>query len=187
MPLQVVAQIKYQPSRGGHKGWHFYAWQAAETTAIESKQISSLVSRNSVVSSVMANDNDEVIQLYKDPIKAFAHVFLLSTNQQVEEIGRMWQRMKQQRKDDKLAKRKPFFTIEGLIEFLYSERFEEYAQLFDQDPKRMRSRFFAKLAGEEKECLKRGKVGRIVYQSGYRKIGDKLFIQSWCLSCRNKG
>jgi hypothetical protein len=135
----------------------------------------------------MANDNDEVIQLYKDPMKAFAHVFLLSTNRQVEEIGRKLGRQ-QQRQRKKLPSLSDTlkFTLEGLIEFLYSERFEEYAEMFDQDPARMRSRFFTKLAGEEKVCPKCKKTGRVFYEFGYRKIGDKLFVQSWCQECRNK-
>jgi hypothetical protein len=67
----------------------------------------------------MANDNDEVIQLYKDPMKAFAHVFLLSTNRQVEEIGRKLGRQ-QQRQRKKLPSLSDTlkFTLEGLIEFL---------------------------------------------------------------------
>lgn len=134
----------------------------------------------------MANDHDEVIQLYKEPMKALAHVFLYGANDQFEEIGRMWQRMKMQRKDNKPLSEKLSFTIRGLIEFVHSERFEAYADQFDQDPARMRRAMLEKLAGEEKTCPKCEKTGRVLYQFGFRKIGERLFVQSWCLRCRNK-
>lgn len=134
----------------------------------------------------MANDHDEVIQLYKDPMKAWAHTFLWSTNEQCEEIGRLWQKMKLQRKDEKPFGESLSFQLQGLIEFLYSERFEAYADIFEQDPGRMRSAIFAKLAGEEKECPKCKKVGRVIYQFGFRTSKGRLFVQSWCQKCRNK-
>lgn len=133
----------------------------------------------------MANDHDEILQLYKDPMKAFAHQYLWDLNDDVERIGRQWQKMKRQRKAHKPLNKALSFALTGILELLWSERFEEYSWMFEQDPSRMRKRLIEKLAGDEKTCPKCGDVGRAGEKFGYRRVGDKTYVQPWCRQCRS--